>query len=620
MNGRAPKRPREPAPGDCCGSGCSRCVWDVYFDELASYEEYVRDLKAHGVELDEDEEEETGSSSDEDNGEAHDFVGSVVIKYIDAPTNEDKVITPAVALSSILGHFSPIRDVRLVRSSSSQLVKDKPSQEGQEQAVQIVDVLLDNSCRSEEAMTSVVPLPGDVVEVFIPNDYDMHNSGYYGEVEKLCDHLKLNPNQWCEIHRSPFVPPTHFPPWLPLHCPIQIRMLLAYFVDIGSCGYLLRPAFFQTLLRLAASNQTAQPRATTERAVDSMKLLENCASKEVAPFLYRKVMNEGSALCYPRLIDMLNVFHFVQIPLARLLEVSGPLRPRRFSVTDYTLDDSSAVGRLRSVQLCLRRVDVSSMTADDAGSGKEDVARTLARHLRAAALHCDTSDSSNCNMTRPCFFKGHVSHPLCTFASQPHSLPMYVGTKLFGTTLFARSLNAATLPFRTPVAVSATLPLLIFVGAGTGIAPFVGAINQLMRHRRSAVELGTRLPNCWVVYGARTFAELVYHRELQEALRLNAISRYDVALSRSSSEGYPKYVTDVLDFHAEELRRAILENNARLFACGPAAALKSLRGRLANHILRLNDDDESVREQRLLLLEKTGQVMFDVWAKVNIFE
>ncbi|KAJ0964234.1 hypothetical protein J5N97_029356 [Dioscorea zingiberensis] len=29
--------PEKPLPGDCCGSGCVRCVWDVYYEELEAY-------------------------------------------------------------------------------------------------------------------------------------------------------------------------------------------------------------------------------------------------------------------------------------------------------------------------------------------------------------------------------------------------------------------------------------------------------------------------------------------------------------------------------------------------------------------------------------------------------
>ncbi|TKY55859.1 Oxidoreductase, N-terminal [Spatholobus suberectus] len=32
-----PPPPEKPDPGDCCGSGCVRCVWDVYYEELEQY-------------------------------------------------------------------------------------------------------------------------------------------------------------------------------------------------------------------------------------------------------------------------------------------------------------------------------------------------------------------------------------------------------------------------------------------------------------------------------------------------------------------------------------------------------------------------------------------------------
>jgi len=34
-----PVRPEAPDPGDCCGSGCVRCIYDVYEDALEHYEE-----------------------------------------------------------------------------------------------------------------------------------------------------------------------------------------------------------------------------------------------------------------------------------------------------------------------------------------------------------------------------------------------------------------------------------------------------------------------------------------------------------------------------------------------------------------------------------------------------
>ncbi|KAI4989209.1 hypothetical protein ZWY2020_036526 [Hordeum vulgare] len=45
----APEPPEKPLPGDCCGSGCVRCVWDIYYDELQDYKEA---LAAHAAAAD----------------------------------------------------------------------------------------------------------------------------------------------------------------------------------------------------------------------------------------------------------------------------------------------------------------------------------------------------------------------------------------------------------------------------------------------------------------------------------------------------------------------------------------------------------------------------------------
>lgn len=615
MHKQRPKRPREPAPSDCCGSGCSRCVWDVYFDDLAKYEESIQEQKTQEEDFEDDEGVVSDSSTEDDNAESQDYVGSVVVKYVKAPTSENTSMTPEVAVSTILKRYSPVHDVRLVLSSGS-YISDNDVPNGDEgQAVQIVDVQLGSSCEFGKMGTPALPLPGDVVEMFVPNDHDTDNSGRFGEVEMLCERLGLDPDQWCEIHRSPFVPPDHFPSWLPLQRQLQIRTLFAYFVDIGSCSYLLRPAFFQTLLRLSAPSKTTPILTFPNEAIDPVKLLERCASKETVPLIYRRMMNGSTTFCYPRLIDMLNVFSFVKFPIARLLEVTGPLRPRRFSVAHHTLGKSAAAEELRSVQLCLRRVDVGAMRSVNFENGKDDAVQVLEGLLRGAAMR-----RLSVSGKKDYLFTGHVSHPLCNFSSRSHTLPMFAGTRLFGTTPFARGLMEALRPFALQTTAATTLPLLILVGAGTGIAPLVSAVHELVRHRQSTFGSRTLTPNCWVVYGARNYAELVYHRQLQEALELNAISRYDVALSRTSEGVHPRHVTDVLESQAEKVRSALLCGDGRLFACGPAAALRSLRQRLQNCILASADDDESVREQRMQLLEKRGQLMFDVWGTVSIFE
>ena len=37
--------PAEPGPEDCCQSGCVRCVWDVYDEQLEKYEDKKREVE-----------------------------------------------------------------------------------------------------------------------------------------------------------------------------------------------------------------------------------------------------------------------------------------------------------------------------------------------------------------------------------------------------------------------------------------------------------------------------------------------------------------------------------------------------------------------------------------------
>lgn len=43
---KALEPPEKPLPGDCCGSGCVRCVWDVYYEELEEYNKSLASLNS----------------------------------------------------------------------------------------------------------------------------------------------------------------------------------------------------------------------------------------------------------------------------------------------------------------------------------------------------------------------------------------------------------------------------------------------------------------------------------------------------------------------------------------------------------------------------------------------
>ena len=40
-----PEMPTEPLPGDCCGTGCTPCVFDIYEQEMAIWKEECERLR-----------------------------------------------------------------------------------------------------------------------------------------------------------------------------------------------------------------------------------------------------------------------------------------------------------------------------------------------------------------------------------------------------------------------------------------------------------------------------------------------------------------------------------------------------------------------------------------------
>eukprot|EP00796_Vickermania_ingenoplastis_P012345 gene12345-8473_t len=493
------KRPREPGQGECCGNGCPRCVWDVYYDQLQAYELQSQREKEQGVTSFSEEESE---ESEDDDDVPMNYIGSVVVRWIPRPPPE-AIKSELDIVHSIDSTLTPIHQVSCL---------DKTTGMTGSQGSPPIYIL-----RLLTASTSVAFLPGDAIEVFVPNniprelDQDL--------VREVCTRLKVNPDQWCELHRSPFVPENHFPPWLPLREPITVRNLLTYFVDLSSNAF-LHPNFFQTLLRLyrnqrdkrnhpSTGSQAAGETPTKISPVqppeeEEEKLLRTFATpSERATEWIRRLAKGGGGrgallddCCYPTVCDLLEVFSSVTVPLDRFLEMTCRLLPRTFSVVQqYSLRDGPSQmknalpeeeeGRRKSdhqtsdsgqlvctaTEICIRetraprsftllgsRDDKEGDPREEEGGSavevdKEDqVFACVLRRLQAAVWR---------RSPQPFFF-GHASLALTSPRSPPpvhlpspspplgvgRSAPraMYAGTAAFGRTTFAKCLSAAVTP------------------------------------------------------------------------------------------------------------------------------------------------------------------------------
>ncbi|WP_405649241.1 molybdopterin-dependent oxidoreductase [Streptomyces sp. NBC_00019] len=104
---------------------------------------------------------------------------------------------------------------------------------------------------------------------------------------------------------------------------------------------------------------------------------------------------------------------------------------------------------------------------------------------------------------------------------------------------------------------------MVMVGPGTGVAPFVGFLQE----RRA---LGHRAPN-WLFFGEQHRAsDFYYEEELTELLDEGTLARLDTAFSRDQRRKV--YVQDRMREHGPELWRW-LQDGAHFYVCGDASRM-----------------------------------------------
>ncbi|XP_073673826.1 P450 (cytochrome) oxidoreductase b isoform X1 [Garra rufa] len=126
------------------------------------------------------------------------------------------------------------------------------------------------------------------------------------------------------------------------------------------------------------------------------------------------------------------------------------------------------------------------------------------------------------------------------------TVPMYIRKSQF------------RLPFKS------TNPV-IMIGPGTGIAPFMGFIQE----RKWLKEQGKEVGDTVLYYGCRYKNEdFLYQEELQEFEKNGFLTALNVAFSRDQAEKV--YVQHLLKKNKEEVWRLVHTDNAHIYICGDA--------------------------------------------------
>ncbi|MCC7250330.1 flavodoxin domain-containing protein [Hyphomicrobium sp.] len=145
---------------------------------------------------------------------------------------------------------------------------------------------------------------------------------------------------------------------------------------------------------------------------------------------------------------------------------------------------------------------------------------------------------------------------------------------------------------------------IIMIGAGTGVAPYRGFIEE-------RAETGAQ-GKSWLFFGERNFSnDFLYQLEWQDHLAAGALSRIDVAFSRDQPEKI--YVQHRLWERREELSRW-LDEGAHVYVCGDEKGMaKDVDATLVKILAEAAKGDEEAGRAKLKELTKAGRYQRDVY-------
>ncbi|XP_034790057.1 NADPH--cytochrome P450 reductase-like [Pan paniscus] len=160
--------------------------------------------------------------------------------------------------------------------------------------------------------------------------------------------------------------------------------------------------------------------------------------------------------------------------------------------------------------------------------------------------------------------------------------------------------------FRLPF--KATTPV-IMVGPGTGVAPFIGFIQERAWLRQQGKEVGETL----LYYGCRRSDEdYLYREELAQFHRDGALTQLNVAFSREQS--HKVYVQHLLKRDREHLWK-LIEGGAHIYVCGDARNMaRDVQNTFYDIVAELGAMEHAQAVDYIKKLMTKGRYSLDVWS------
>lgn len=151
---------------------------------------------------------------------------------------------------------------------------------------------------------------------------------------------------------------------------------------------------------------------------------------------------------------------------------------------------------------------------------------------------------------------------------------------------------------------------ILMIGPGTGLAPFMGFIQE----RQWMLDQGKPLGEAILYYGCRKQAEdYLYEQELAASLKSGALTKLYAAFSRDQPEKV--YVTHLLKQNKKELWNLIEEKKGHIYICGDARNMaRDVRDIILSTIMEESGKTSQEADAYIKRMEVQRRYSADVWS------
>lgn len=347
---------------------------------------------------------------------------------------------------------------------------------------------------------------------------------------------------------------------IPPHLPQQatLRHVLTHCCEIRSVPR-------KAMMRLLAHHATDEDQ--------QRRLLELCSLQGAEDY--------GQWVRRPNIdvLDLMDAFPSCRPPIERLLEHWPRLQPRPYSISSSPLRDPTSAAFVFNV--------VEFPLADGRCRSRKGVATGWLQDIVQPLTTPHEPLSSGADVVQS------LGHLRLDDPTPPLRLYLRTNTN-----------------FRMPADV--TTPLIL-IGPGTGVAPFIGFLQEREQQMRRQPQL--TFGPIWLLHGCRTPQhDFLYGDELKRLHEAGILTRFLLCFSRHNQPPEPRYVQDLIRVHQKQLVRLLEAKNGVLYVCGDANNMaKDVMCAVQQAFQTVQQIDETQAKSRILQLQQEKRYLQDIW-------